>query len=90
MGNTCEENGRNTGSGAGIYATGSDNRIEGNAVTDCDRGIQVDAVGNFIVKNTASGNSTEFAIVGGNWTGPVDTSSAGTITNMSPWANFQF
>jgi len=90
VGNTCEENGRNTGSGAGIYATGSDNRIEGNAVTDCDRGIQVDAVGNFIVKNTASGNSTEFAIVGGNWTGPLDTSSAGTITNMSPWANFQF
>jgi parallel beta-helix repeat protein len=88
--NTCEQSGRSTGSGAGIYVTGSDNRIEGNHMTDGDYGLLVGGTGNLIVKNTASGNSTEYSIASGNWTGPIDTSSAGTITNMSPWVNFDF
>lgn len=41
-GNTCDYNGSG-GDGAGIHATGSDNRIEGNSATDNDRGIDVDS-----------------------------------------------
>ncbi len=52
---TCVANG-SSGDGAGIHATSSDNRIEGNNVTDNDRGIDVDQAGNVIIKNSASGN----------------------------------
>lgn len=59
--NTCNYNG-NGDDGAGIYAIGTDNRIEDNLVTDNDRGIEVDFSGNIIVRNTASGNTTDYDI----------------------------
>jgi len=81
----CDNNGYN-GDGAGIYASGYDNRIDGNTVTDNDRGIDVDHIGNFIVKNTASGNSTNYNIVGGNDVGTIQTSPVGA----GAWDNFEF
>jgi parallel beta-helix repeat protein len=57
-GNHCEGNGASTGSGAGIRAAGGDNRIEANNVSGNDRGIEVTAPGNLILKNSAANNTT--------------------------------
>ena len=65
VGNTCDNNGNN-GFGAGILATSGDNRLEGNNCTDADLGIQVTAAGNFIARNTCSGNATNWDVVAGN------------------------
>lgn len=55
-GNNCRQNGFGAGVGAGIHATGADNRIEANNCTTADTGIDVDVAGNFITRNTCSGN----------------------------------
>jgi len=65
LANACLFNG-NGGSGAGIHATSSDNRIEGNNCTGADRGIDVDSAGNIIIKNTCSGNISNWEIAVGN------------------------
>ncbi|MHC4625127.1 MAG: right-handed parallel beta-helix repeat-containing protein, partial [Planctomycetota bacterium] len=57
VGNLCQANGAGATDAAGIYVSGCDNRIEGNNVTDNDRGIDVDDSNNIIIKNTASGNT---------------------------------
>ena len=87
-GNTCNFNGYGSGDGAGIHAITDDNRIEANAVIENDRGIDVDAAGNFIVRNSASGNGVNYDFVGTQTAGPIV--SAGAITNTNPWANFEF
>jgi len=65
LANTCLFNG-NGGDGAGIHATGGDNRIEGNNCTRSDRGIDVDVAGNIIIKNTCSGNTSNWEVAIGN------------------------
>ena len=69
-GNTGTSNG-NGGNGANIHATGNDNRIEGNNCILADRGIDVDASGNIIVRNTCSGNTVNWDIVANNVVGPI-------------------
>ena len=102
-GNTCDSNGLGAGDGAGIHATSSDNRIESNNVTDNDRGIDVDAAGNVIIKNSASGNTTNNYDIAANnvygavvdrtapasvaVTGNSGPASAGTT---DPWANIAY
>lgn len=89
--NNCKNNGYGTGDGAGICARGNDARIESNNVVDNDRGIDVKYAGNIIIKNTASGNGTNYDIVAGNAVGDIlDFTSGGTITSNNPWANFEF
>ncbi len=78
--NTCTRNGFLAGDGAGIFvksSSGNDNCIEHNRVTDNDRGIDVDGSGNYIASNRASGNTTNYDILGGNTTG------AGDLANVS-------
>ena len=90
--NHCEFNGLfapPAGDGAGIHATGSDNRIEANNVSNSDRGIDVDAGGNLIIKNSASSNGNNYDITGPQTIGPIITAT-GTITTTNPWANFEF
>jgi parallel beta-helix repeat protein len=100
VGNTCDSNGNGAGDGAGLHTTGSDSRVEGNNVTDNDRGIDVDAAGNLIVRNSASGNLTNYAIIANNKVGTIvlapdslaiigDTGGAG-VGSTSPWANFSY
>jgi parallel beta-helix repeat protein len=86
LSNSSTGNGAGGADGANIHATGADNRIDGNNVTDADRGIDVDSGGNIIIRNSASGNTINFDIVGGNDVGPFGTAAAST----SPWANFAF
>ena len=64
-GNQCDANGF-SGDGAGIHVTYYDNRIENNTVTDNDRGIDVDNTGNFIARNTASGNTINWVVAADN------------------------
>lgn len=64
--NTADSNGAGAGDGAGIHSTSTDNRIEGNNCTDNDRGIDVDASGSIIVRNTCSGNSVNWDVATGN------------------------
>jgi parallel beta-helix repeat protein len=90
VGNTCDSNGARGGDSAGIFATGSDNRIDGNNVTDNDRGIDVDGSGNIIIRNTASGNTTaNYDIAGSNKDAQILTPGSGFIST-DPWANFSF
>jgi parallel beta-helix repeat protein len=86
--NSCDNN-SGTGS-AGILATGSDNRLDGNSLTDNGDGIRANpATGNLIVRNTASGNGTAYDIAAGNTVGPI-VGAVSPIASTSPWANFSF
>lgn len=71
LNNACSANGLLTGDGAGIFATGSDNRIEGNNCFFADRGIDVDGIGNIIIRNSCSGNTTNWTIAAGNVFGAI-------------------
>ncbi len=84
-GNVCDNNGFG-GDGAGIHSSSLDNRIDGNTVTDNDRGIDVDSTGSLIVRNSASGNSTQYSIASGNDTGIIQSSPVGA----GAWDNFSF
>ena len=106
LNNTCDRNGDNTGDGAGVHTTGTENRIEGNSVTGNDRGIDVDGGGNLIIKNTAATNTTAYEIAASNRFGPIiNLSAAGTaaqsvndasanvasvLVSSDPWANFLY
>jgi len=88
LNNNCDSNGLGASDGAGILATGSDNRIDGNNVTDNDRGIEVNVAGNLIIRNSASGNTFAYTITGLQTLGPFI--FPGTITSTNPWANFVY
>jgi parallel beta-helix repeat protein len=103
--NLCDGNGNN-GDGAGIHAAGSDTRIEGNNVTDNDRGIYVQVGGNLIIKNSAAGNTFNYVIFDGNFYGEIKNavapmgsptppavngnSAPSSIGTTDPWANISF
>ena len=88
LNNYCRANG-NGGDGAGIRITSNDNRIEGNSLLDNDEGIKVTSSGNFIVRNSAGSNGTNYYTLGVQTIGPIVTAT-GTITNTNPWANFEY
>jgi len=64
--NTCNNNGYMTGDGAGILATGYDNRITNNHCTGNDRGLDLDGANNIVSGNTLRGNTTPLDAVAGN------------------------
>jgi parallel beta-helix repeat protein len=64
--NVCKGNGAGAGDGAGITTLGSNVRIEGNNCSSNDRGIDVRAAGNIILRNTCSLNTTNWSIVANN------------------------
>jgi hypothetical protein len=73
---------------AGILVNADRNRIEGNHVTRGNVGLILGAGANFnfVVRNTASGNSTNYVNSGANNDiGPIGTAATAT----SPWANLQ-
>ena len=91
VGNTCELNGYNN-VGAGILVLGSRNRIEGNHVVSNDYGIEVTATNNLIIRNSATGNGTNYLFVGAQIFGPTNNlvGPGGVVTNENAWANFAF
>jgi hypothetical protein len=74
---------------AGIHATGTGNHIEENSCFSNDRGIGVDAGGNFIFKNTTSNNSLNYYINGDQSMGPIVTTIDPNET-LYPLSNFAF
>jgi parallel beta-helix repeat protein len=103
--NSCIGNGQSTDAGvtgAGIHTVGTDNRIEGNNCDSSDRGIDVDSSGSIIVRNTCSGNGTNYDIGANNRYGPIvnitasgaaaanGNSAASTLTSTEPNANFAY
>jgi parallel beta-helix repeat protein len=64
--NVCQGNGLDAGSGAGIHATGADNRITGNHLTGADRGLEIGDKGNYVADNTVKGNTDNYDIAAGN------------------------
>ena len=87
-GNTCEGNGTGRVGGAGIHATARSNRIDGNTATRNDRGIDVDAGGNLVVRNDTSLNTTNYDIVAGNTNANVESPGTNFVLDR-PWANFR-
>ncbi len=82
VGNLATSNGVAGTNGAGIFASSSDNRIEGNSCNQNDFGIQALSTGSIIMKNTCSGNTTfNWTIAAGNAVGPIvqATTNAGII-----------
>ncbi len=82
--NTCNSN-----LGAGVNAAGERNRIDGNHVADNARGIEAAAPGlvNFIVRNSAIGNGSNYGSIDpANDVGPIGSAAGST----SPWANLAF
>ena len=86
-GNTCQGNGPGAADGAGVHVTGRANRIDGNTALSNDRGIDVDAGGNLIVRNDASLNATKYDIVPGNPNANIETPPGNFVLDR-PWANF--
>ena len=80
---------------AGILLNDSYNRIEnnqvfGNGVVGAGISGALGYTGNLIIRNSVSGSgANNYAIIGTQAVGPIIT-TAGTITNTSPWANFSF
>jgi parallel beta-helix repeat protein len=101
--NTCLGNGGVNYAGIGLtLPSSSGNRIEANNVTDNHYGIHVTEDKNLIIKNTASGNTTNYEIAANNRYGPIiditasgqpavsGNSAASTVDTTDPWANFSF
>lgn len=67
---------------------------------DNEHGISVDAIGNFIVRNSASGNYENYVIVASNKvgtivlvpnSGAISGSAGGAgVGSTDPWSNFSF
>ncbi|HYD00952.1 MAG TPA: right-handed parallel beta-helix repeat-containing protein, partial [Phycisphaerales bacterium] len=85
---TLTGNGTGAATGAGLRIAGSDCRIEGNHCTDNERGILASAAGNFIVRNTCAGNTTNWELVANNVVGPIvdrtAPASAAILGNAAP------
>lgn len=96
----CVSDSNGTVDGAGIHVTGTDCVIQENTILDNNRGVDVDAVGNLIIKNNASGNTINFDLVANNKVGPIVAApnsaaiSGGTggagVGSTDPWANISF
>jgi hypothetical protein len=79
-----------TSGNAGIRVTGTGNRIEGNnAVGNFGYGIALFAGNNFLVRNSANGQAQNFFASGISTFGPIETKQL-VITNLNPWANFEY
>jgi len=93
VGNTCESNGLGvigTTNPAGIRATGGANRIESNHVIGNSIGIDIDAAGNLIIKNSASGNATtNYELATDNTAGPT-VGSGDIVSSNNPHANYEY
>jgi hypothetical protein len=97
--------GNNGGDGAAIHTKEYGNVVEGNAVIESDRGIEIGAgtFNNLVIRNKAAKNiGTNYVISANNRYGVIvdlsaggaaavnGKSAAGTLTTTDPWANFSY
>ncbi|HZJ17261.1 MAG TPA: right-handed parallel beta-helix repeat-containing protein [Chthoniobacteraceae bacterium] len=94
--NSCTDNGAGAPTGYGIAVLAvSRCHIEGNRVAENDEGIHVAGSNNIVLRNTASGNTTNYVILAGNSFGPVVAVAAvGNISGVADsghsGANFSY
>jgi parallel beta-helix repeat protein len=78
----------------GISATGGNNRIEDNNVTDNGTGIFCASPGNILLRNTASNSFVDYRNDFDTARGPIVTKFSGELGTTSnenhPWANFRY
>ena len=98
FGNQSNNNGTN-GDGAGIQIAGSDCVVTDNSTCDNDVGVRAVGAGNFIARNYASGNTSNWSIASGNFglfvqgvTGVAFTGNAGGASpgSTDPNANYSY
>ena len=88
--NLCVTNGLFSQTGAGILVAGQGNRIENNALTRNDYGLRVTSTSNFIARNTAYGNPTNYSVAAGNSLAGIANVAGISFTNTNPWCNFEY
>lgn len=96
LNNNCDQN------PTGIHIVNSDNRIDGNHVSNCTLGYDIDGISNLIVRNSSSDNTTHWNIVANNIYGPIinrtapayaavnGVSAASTLGSTDANANFSY
>jgi hypothetical protein len=89
IGNTARLNGYDLNDGAGIHVDGL-SRVEGNSVAYNDRGVDADGTDNIIIKNSATGNTTNYDIAAGNVVGQIIDMTGGGTIDADAWANFRY
>ena len=77
----ADSNGNGSGDGSGTHVNSSDCRIEGNDMTDNDRGIDVNVAGNLIVRDSGRGNASNYEIVASNSVGAILVSPGSGVTS---------
>ena len=102
LNNASGSNGQATTTGANIRLTGADNRVEGNNCTSCDQGIVATTSGNLIIRNSCSGNATNWVLAANNIYGPIidrqgavtaavsGSSAVSVLGTTEPNANFTY
>ena len=88
--NNSRLNGGAVADGAGVHSTSSNNRIDENNVTDNDVGIAVDSLDSIVIRNSASGNTTNYVIAAGNSVGEIVGPLAVIDETVGPWANHSY
>lgn len=95
--NTLDSNAAGSTTSGGIISTQNSGRIENNTLVNNGQGLRITGIGNFIARNTARGNLTNFTIGSSNAYGPVvNVALQGNIGNnpdgnaIHPWANFSY
>ncbi len=87
--NTCDNNGASVANGAAIRTTSTDNRIDGNHMTDNDIGVSSSG-DNVIFGNSASNHpGGSFNVQASDLIGPT-ISGSGVIGSTNPWANLVY
>lgn len=101
-GNIMTNNGVLISDGAGVHVSGGDNRVDGNNCSQNDNGVAASGMGSVIIRNTCSGNGSNFFISGGNRYGPIinittptgpaasGNSAPSQMASTDPWANFAY
>ncbi len=87
---TCDGNGVSpTIIGSGIHTTGNGAHIDGNHMTDNERGMIIAGAGNLVIRNTFSGNGTPTIVVTGTHTIGEAINAAGNpgFQSTNAWAN---
>ncbi|HBA84434.1 MAG TPA: hypothetical protein DCZ95_10105 [Verrucomicrobia bacterium] len=90
--NVAKENACYDNEKEGIKVSYGGNQVDANKVSYNQTGIRTDFASgvNLIVRNAASGNSTNYSLHATNAVGPIVSCAGSVITNTNPWANFSY
>jgi hypothetical protein len=95
LNNTLTNNAPGSTSAGGIVTTQNNSRIEANTLVGNGQGVRVTGLGNFIARNTARANQTNYTIGNSNAFGPIiNVALLGDFGNnpngnaIHPWANY--